>query len=179
MFKKQAVYVFIYFSNLTFNLMPFFLLKKIFLVLLGAKIGKNSTLHTPIKFFNLTRKLNIGSNVTINPGCYLDDRGGIFIGNNVNISHSVRIYTAGHNINSPDMRYFERSVLISDNVWIFPNVLIMPGVKLGKGCVILPGAVVTKSYPERSIVGGNPSKIVGSRDCGTNYCINHSYWFVN
>lgn len=179
MFKIQLIYFFIYLFNFFYNYLPFFYFKRALLVLAGAKLGKFSTIHTPVKFFNLTRKLTVGDNVTINPDCYLDDRGTIYIGNNVNISHSVRIYTAGHDISSPMMSYFERSVKILDDVWVFPNVLIMPGVELSEGCIVLPGSVITKSFPKNSILGGNPACKIGDRKSDAHYKLDHSYWFIN
>lgn len=179
MLRKQIVYFSIYVFNIIYNYLPFFYFKRKLLILAGAKLGYCSTIHTPVKFFNLTRKLVIGNNVTINPDCYLDDRGAIYIGNNVNISHSVKIYTAGHDISSSKMSYFEKAVKISDNAWIFPNVLIMPGVELKEGCIALPGSVVTKSFPKNSILGGNPACVIGNRDAGIDYLLDHSHWFVN
>lgn len=145
----------------------------------GGKIGYGSTIHTPVKFFSVRRNIIIGRNVTVNPDCYLDDRGGISIGNNVNISHDVRIYTSGHNINSGNLSYFESPVKIEDDVWIFPNVLVMPGVTLRKRTIVLPGAVVTKTYPEGSVIGGNPSKLISKRTKPVEYLIEHEYWFVS
>jgi serine acetyltransferase len=40
----------------------------------------------------------------------------------------------------------------------------MPGTILGNGCIVGAGAVVTKSFPDGSIVAGNPAKIIGVRD---------------
>jgi len=38
-----------------------------------------------------------------------------------------------------------KPVIIEDDVWIGQRVIIMPGVTLGKGSMIGPGSVVTKS----------------------------------
>ncbi|WP_372872330.1 hypothetical protein [Shewanella sp.] len=177
--KKQILFIIIWLSNLVTNFLPFFRLKNAFMRFQGAKIGQSVSIHTPVKFFGLYRNLFVGDNVTVNPNCYLDDRGSIYLGNNVNISHSVRIYTAGHDIRTEDMAYFERSVSIGDDVWIFPNVIIMPGVKLSERCIVLPGSVVTKSFGSGSIIGGNPATVISTRTADVNYKIEHGFWFVN
>lgn len=40
----------------------------------------------------------------------------------------------------------------------------MPGVVLGKGCIVGAGAIVTKSFPDGSIIAGSPAKVIGTRD---------------
>lgn len=50
---------------------------------------------------------------------------------------------------------------IGDDVWFGANTTILSGVKIGSGSVIAAGAVVTKGeYPARSLLAGNPAKVV-------------------
>ena len=51
---------------------------------------------------------------------------------------------------------------IGENCFIGGNSLILPGVEIGDNCVVGAGSVVTKSVPPRSIVAGNPAKIIRS-----------------
>lgn len=51
-------------------------------------------------------------------------------------------------------------VLIGNNVWIGMNATILKGVTIGDGAVIAAESVVTKDVPARSLVGGNPAKII-------------------
>lgn len=51
-------------------------------------------------------------------------------------------------------------VVIEDNVWIGCRAIILPGVVLGEGSVVAAGAVVTKSVPPFTVVGGNPAKVI-------------------
>jgi acetyltransferase-like isoleucine patch superfamily enzyme/SAM-dependent methyltransferase len=53
-----------------------------------------------------------------------------------------------------------RPIKIGDYVWIGFNALILPGVEIGSACVIGAGAVVTKDIPERSVVAGNPARVL-------------------
>jgi acetyltransferase-like isoleucine patch superfamily enzyme len=42
-------------------------------------------------------------------------------------------------------------------------VTILDGVEVGNGCIIAAGAVVNKSFPENSIIGGVPAKLLKTR----------------
>lgn len=51
-------------------------------------------------------------------------------------------------------------VKIGDNVWIGMNAVILKGVTIGDNSVVAAGAVVTKSVPPNTVVGGNPAAAV-------------------
>ena len=51
-------------------------------------------------------------------------------------------------------------VVIEENVWIGEKVSIMPNVTIGRGSIIAANAVVTKSVPAYSIVGGCPARVI-------------------
>ena len=57
----------------------------------------------------------------------------------------------------------KENTIIGNNVWIGANASIMAGVKVGNGCVIAAGSVVTKDIPDFSVVGGVPAKIIKNR----------------
>lgn len=40
------------------------------------------------------------------------------------------------------------------------GVTILPGVTIADNTVVAAGAVVTKSFPAGSIIGGNPAKVI-------------------
>ena len=57
----------------------------------------------------------------------------------------------------------DEPVIIEDDVWAGANVTILKGVTIGRGSVIAAGAVVTKSCPPYSIIGGVPAKVLKMR----------------
>lgn len=52
-------------------------------------------------------------------------------------------------------------VTIGDRVWIGTGAKILKGVTIGSDCVVAAGAVVTKSFPPLSLIGGVPAKLLG------------------
>lgn len=51
---------------------------------------------------------------------------------------------------------------IGANCFIGGRSLILPGVEIGDNCIVGAGSVVTKSVPPRSLVAGNPARILRS-----------------
>jgi acetyltransferase-like isoleucine patch superfamily enzyme len=51
---------------------------------------------------------------------------------------------------------------VGENCFIGGQSLILPGVEIGDNCVVGAGSVVTKSVPPRSVVAGNPARILRS-----------------
>ena len=58
---------------------------------------------------------------------------------------------------------YDQPVVIEDDVWVGANVTILKGVTIGHGSVVAAGAVVTKSCPPYSIIGGVPAKVLKKR----------------
>jgi len=122
--------------------------------------------------------LTIGDFSVVNRNCILDSRGGLFIGNNVNISSEVAFYTGGHEINSPDFKYYAKPICIEDYVWIGTRAMIMPGVTVGKGAMVMPGAIVTKDVESYTIAAGTPAKSIGNRTEDLTYTLTWRSMFL-
>lgn len=172
----QCKFFLVLWLNITYTLFPN-PLRKLYLRCFGIKVGTGSSIHRRCKFFHVG-KVQIGRNSVINFGCYLDNRRGIYIGNNVGIAHNTKIYTLGHNINSPRFETKGAQVTIDDDTFIFSNSLVMPGVTIHQGAIVLAGSVVTKDVPEWTIVGGNPAMPIRKRNPQIDYLQKYNYWFA-
>ena len=91
---------------------------------------------------------------------YIQAINGIYIDASVLIGPDVKIISANHNFN--DYKKWDNSdpIKINKNVWIGANSVILPGVNIGKNCIVGAGSIVTKSFAENSIIGGNPAKLI-------------------
>jgi acetyltransferase-like isoleucine patch superfamily enzyme len=56
------------------------------------------------------------------------------------------------------------SVIVEDEVRIGANAVILTGVRLGKGCVVGAGSVVSNNVPAGALVMGNPARILKLAD---------------
>lgn len=141
---------------------PSHFFRKVFYTIAGMKIGKGSTVHMWANFFD-PEGIVIGDDTIIGDHVFLDGRAPLKIGNHVDIASSVMIYNSEHDLESDDFSARTEPVEIGDYVFIGPRAIILPGVKVGRGAVVAAGAVVTKSVPDFTIVGGVPAKEIGER----------------
>lgn len=132
---------------------------------LGAEIGKNVVFHFKTEIRGIHR-LKIGAGTIIGDNALLAAQRGLTIGENVNISSNVSIYSGAHDHRDPYFRSTPattRPVTIGDKVWIGSNAIILTGVNIGEGAVICAGCVVTKDVEPYAVVAGIPAKKVNER----------------
>ena len=125
--------------------------------------------------------LSIGMGTIVGDNAILDARSGLTIGNNVNISSNVSIWSLQHDLRDPLFRCSTNkklSVEIDDRVWLGCNVIVLPGVHIGEGAVCCAGCVVTKDIEPYSVVAGIPATKVGDRPRVLKYNFSgKSCWF--
>ncbi len=130
-------------------------------------MGKNVNIQKGV-YFGKGDKISIGDYSGIGENSVLGQTDEIQIGNNVLIGPQIMIFTQNHNFRDRSKLIREQGgspspVFIEDDVWIGARVTILAGVRIGTGSVIAAGAVVTKSFPSYSIIGGVPAKLIGTR----------------
>lgn len=107
--------------------------------------------------------IHVGENFYANFDCVILDCAKVTIGKNCLLAPGVNIYTATHPIEAPLRQALlenAKPVTIGDDCWIGGNAVINPGVTLGDRVVVASGSVVTKSFKEDVVIGGNPARIL-------------------
>lgn len=138
---------------------------------LGAELGKNVVFHFETEI-RAPYRLKVGEGSIIGDNAILDARSGLELGENVNISSNVSIYTLQHDHRDPNFACpvgSDMGVKIKDRVWLGSNVIVLPGVTIGEGAVCCAGCVVTKDVESYAVVAGIPAKKVGERPRNLTY----------
>jgi len=141
-------------------------IRYVFAKLIFKECGTNVNVGQGARFGN-GRNIRIGDNSSIGINAKVPDN--IVIGRDVMMGLNVTIFSSNHEFSRTDIpmrkqgyRKYEPTV-IEDDVWIGSGAYIMPGIRIRKGTIIAAGAVLTKEFPEYSIVGGNPARLIKSR----------------
>lgn len=109
------------------------------------------------------KKVSIGRGSVINWDCMLYITGGLIIGKQVSISAGTWLITGTHEMNDPYFPATYKPIYIDDFAWIGMRATILPGVTIGRGAVVMAGAVVSRDVPPYAVVGGVPAREVTQR----------------
>lgn len=112
-------------------------------------------------------RLEIGDGTFIEFDAHIACAQSVAIGKNVLVAGGV--FISDHNHSMPprgghplDGALDVKPVRIGAGSWLGERCFILPGVTLGERCVVGAGAVVTRSFPDGSIVAGVPARLLKS-----------------
>lgn len=124
---------------------------------------------SPSVFLKYPNKISIGSNTFINHNCciWAAPNAEIKIGSDVLFGPNVTVTASNHGMIRGELIRLQpgedKEINIGKDVWIGANSVITAGVKVGDGCVIGAGSVVTKDLPPYSVCVGVPAKFLRNR----------------
>ena len=132
------------------------------------RCGRNAKFWQFVEFtygYNLV----VGDDVVVHRYVFLDDRGGIELGNRVSISDYVNVYSHTHDIN--DIRTVNlRKTVIADHARITYHATILAGAHVGKDGMVGAMALATREAPGMQVSVGIPARPVRSKDRPCPYC---------
>ena len=137
------------------------LCKQIFL-----KMGHNVNVEKHA-CFGSGRGIVIGDNSGLGVNCLVPSN--TIIGDNVMMGPNCYIFTSNHDFSRTDIPMIrqgfteKKQTIIGNDVWIGRNVSMTPGRYIADGTIIGACCMLTKDFPEYSVVGGNPSRLIRLR----------------
>lgn len=127
------------------------------------RCGRRFTLARRVTFLNV-HGIEIGDNVYIATGAWIDGMGGVVVGNEVSISPYVVIASSTHCFrNGTCFRTgsWRATVHIGPGTWLSSHVVVAAGVTIGAGCLIAGNAAVSRDIPDGVMAGGIPARVLG------------------
>ena len=111
-------------------------------------------------------KVKIGRGTYIGKYLFMQSYGGVSIGEGCSIAKGVSFITVHHaavpgssnSVLGSTTEY--KPIVIGDNVWIGSNAILLPGVKIGEGCIVGAGSVVTRNMPPGYVCAGVPCRVI-------------------
>lgn len=130
------------------------------------KCGNITTVDREAYFGN-GRDIEMGDFSGIGAHCSLPND--LIMGTHIMMAPRVTIMSENHCTSRTDIPMCEqgyqprRPVRIEDDCWLCTGAIITPGVTIRRGTIVAAGAVVSKSFPEYSVLGGNPARVIKNR----------------
>ncbi len=123
--------------------------------------GKNSLISSD-GYVKVGNENWFGFNTYLTSG----DQGRIYIGNDCLFSNGIKIRPdAGHTLfdveEDKDFKELHlNQIRIEDHVWVGLDVIILGDAEIGNGSVVGAGSLIKKIYPGKSVIAGNPARII-------------------
>lgn len=125
--------------------------------------GDAASIYDSASVFGIVK---VGEHTWIGPNVMLDGSGAeITIGKYCSISSGVHIYshdTVAWALTEGKAAARTAPVSIGDCCYIGSQSIIGAGVRIGRQCVVATNSFVNSDVPERTIVGGNPARKLGT-----------------
>jgi acetyltransferase-like isoleucine patch superfamily enzyme len=110
------------------------------------------------------RGVKIGKNVYIGMQCSIDNAYPEYVYIYDNVSIASECFIIAH---SNPYEHFQHvtsarvePIIIKEGAWICIRSIILPGVTIGENAIVSAGSVIATDVPPRSVVSGNPAKII-------------------
>lgn len=118
--------------------------------------------------------LTIGNNSVIGMRSGIVAHESITIGDDVWFGQEIYVTDANHGYSDPDTPPGKQlgdhtPVVIGDGCWIGHGSVILAGVELGRHVVVAAGSVVRSSFPDHSVIGGVPARIIRCYEPGVGW----------
>jgi len=167
---RFAIYSFlqVFYHQLTAHLLPFPLIRKLFLIVLKARIGKDAIIMD-VKFFNWHHRgpggLVVGKDCFIGDEVIIDLYDEVILEDQVTLAQRVTVLThlnVGYN-DHPLQRFFpkrSKPVIFKTGSVVGAASIILPGVTIGQNSFVAAGSVATKNVPANTLVGGVPARTI-------------------
>lgn len=126
---------------------------------------------SPTATFNHAERITLGDRANIGEGCRLwagPTRSRITIGSDTMLAPDVFLVASNYRFdqNAPiaSQGSDEQDIEIGRDVWLGARVVVVAGVRIGDGCVVGAGSVVTRDLPAGSVAAGAPARVLKQRD---------------
>lgn len=123
----------------------------------NTKIGRDCIIGS---YVDIEGEVRIGNHVSLQSGCYIT-RGVIiedevFCGPRVVTMNDKRM-----SYRRPKLAFERKAPRILRAARVGGGSIILPGVTIGENALVGAGSIVTRDVPDRSIVAGNPDRVIG------------------
>ena len=127
-------------------------------------VSRNCVIQGKTGPIEIGEKTDIGCNTIISSGAGISIGHSVLIGGNCYIGGG-RYFSKRLTIPMMEQGVYSKGpVVIGDDVWLGTGAVVLDGVRIGQGCIVGAGAVVTKNLPAYTVAVGVPARVIQVRE---------------
>jgi putative colanic acid biosynthesis acetyltransferase WcaF len=123
----------------------------------GSKVGKGVIIKPNVNI-KYPWKLQIGNNVWIGEGVWIDNLAPVIIHDNTSVSQGALLLTGSHNYKNIAFDLIVKGIILENGVWIGARSIVCPGVTCQSHSILTVGSVATKDMEAYFIYQGVPAE---------------------
>lgn len=104
-------------------------------------------------------RVRIGDGSYLNRNTRVQSRTEVCLGSHCMVAWDVVITDYRGTPAAPPEAAFE-PVVFGDNVWVGCRAVILGGTRLGDGCIVAAGSIVSGTFPAGAVIAGKPAEVV-------------------
>jgi acetyltransferase-like isoleucine patch superfamily enzyme len=117
-------------------------------------------------------EVRIGAKTVMGQECTISAYQRVSVGRECIIADRVMMIDFDHGVTEVDrpirmQGIYKRDVEVGHNVWIGYGACVLRGVTIGENSVVGTNAVVTRSFPANTVLGGVPARVIRTREAPT------------
>ena len=112
---------------------------------------------------NFTNRVEIGSDVFIATGCWLQALGGIVMEDEVQLGPYAALVSDDHTSINGSYRFGPsklRPIRVCAGSWVAAHATVTKGVVIGRGALLAANSVATHDIPPFAMAGGVPARVI-------------------
>ena len=135
----------------------------------NVSIGQRTIIKASGSIAAIGKGFVIGDGSSFGNDCFVGAAGGVYIGSHVAMGQNVRFHSENHNFGDITKPIYEQGVTnigitIGNDCWIGAGAVFLDGSSMGNGCVVGANTLVTKQFPDNSVIAGSPARIIRMRE---------------
>jgi maltose O-acetyltransferase len=144
------------------DLRPFLRMRGFLLRPSFKSCGKNLQVARHVNI-NFTNRVEIGNDVFLGAGCWLQAQGGILLEDEVQVGPYAVLVAGDHTQVNGSYRFGPRNlgqIRIGPGSWIAAHATVTKGVIIGRGALLAANSVATHDVPPFAVAAGVPARLI-------------------